>query len=52
LAFVPEPVRQWARALKRDVLALWIAARDPQTPLAAKLVAGGVAAYAHSARSI
>ena len=37
-----------ARALKRDVTAVWIAARDPRTPLAAKLVAGLVAAYALS----
>jgi uncharacterized membrane protein YkvA (DUF1232 family) len=40
--------KQWARAIKRDVVALWIAARDPRTPLAAKLVAGAVAAYALS----
>lgn len=38
----------WARGIKRDVLALWIAARDKRTPLAAKLVAGTVAAYALS----
>jgi len=38
----------WARELKRDVVALWIAARDRRTPLAAKLVAGAVAAYALS----
>lgn len=38
----------WARTLKRDVLALWIAARDPRTPIAAKLMAGAVAAYALS----
>lgn len=41
-------VRDWAYALKRDVIALWIAARDPRTPLPAKLVAGAVAAYALS----
>jgi uncharacterized membrane protein YkvA (DUF1232 family) len=41
-------VKQWARAIKRDVIALWIAARDPKTPMAAKLVAGAVAAYALS----
>ena len=29
-------------------MALWIAAQDPRTPLAAKLVAGAVAAYALS----
>lgn len=38
----------WARGLKRDVVALWLAARDPRTPLVAKLVAGGIAAYALS----
>ena len=41
-------LRNWARALKRDVVALWVAARDPRTPLVAKLVAGAVAAYALS----
>lgn len=41
-----ERLRQWARALKRNVILLWLAARDPRTPLAAKLVAGFVAAYA------
>jgi uncharacterized membrane protein YkvA (DUF1232 family) len=40
--------RQWARAIKRDVVALWIAARDRRTPLLAKIVAGAVAAYALS----
>lgn len=38
----------WARGIKRDVVALWIAARDPRTPLAAKIAAGAVAAYALS----
>lgn len=41
-------LRLWARAIKRDVIALWIAARDPRTPLAAKLLALAVAAYALS----
>ena len=41
-------LKDWARTLKRDVVALWIAARDPRTPLAAKIVAGAVAAYALS----
>ncbi|MET0373543.1 MAG: YkvA family protein [Rhizorhabdus sp.] len=41
-------MRDWARSLRRDVVALWIAARDPRTPLRAKLVAGAVAAYALS----
>lgn len=40
--------KAWAKALKRDIIALWLAARDPRVPLAAKLVAGAVAAYALS----
>lgn len=43
-----EQVKQWARRLKRDAVALWIAARDPRTPLIAKMVAAAVAAYALS----
>lgn len=43
-----EWLTSWARNLKRDVVALWIAARSPRTPFAAKLVAGAVAAYALS----
>ena len=43
-----QTAKQWAKTLKRDVVALWIAARDPRTPLAAKLVAGAIAAYALS----
>ncbi len=38
----------WARRVKRDVVALWIAAHDPRVPWYAKLVAGAVAAYALS----
>lgn len=41
-------LRSWARALKRDVVALWVAARDRQTPPLAKIVAAFVAAYALS----
>ncbi|NTS32253.1 DUF1232 domain-containing protein [Phyllobacterium sp. BT25] len=41
-------VKLWARRIKRDIVALWIAARDPRTPLLAKFVAGAVAAYALS----
>lgn len=40
--------KAWARSIKRDVLALWIAARDPRTPMWAKIVAAAVAAYALS----
>lgn len=41
-------LKAWAARLKRDVVALWLAARDPRTPLAAKAVAALVAAYALS----
>src|SRR5437868_13418008 len=41
-------LRQWARNLKRDVLALYFAARDKRVPWYAKIVAAGVAAYALS----
>lgn len=41
-------LKTWARALKRDVTALWIAARDRRTPWVAKALAGAVAAYALS----
>jgi uncharacterized membrane protein YkvA (DUF1232 family) len=40
--------KAWARRMKRDVVALWIAARDHHTPLKAKVVAAAVAAYALS----
>lgn len=43
-----ERLKAWAKALKRDLIALWIAARDSRTPLAAKLTAAAVAAYAFS----
>jgi len=41
-------VNAWAKALKRDVIALWIAARDSRTPWHATAVATVVAAYALS----
>jgi len=40
--------RQRARALKVEVYALYLAARDPRTPWLARAVAVGVAAYAFS----
>lgn len=43
-----EQAKRWAKTLKRDVVALWIAARDGRTPWYAKAVAGAVAAYALS----
>lgn len=41
-------LKRWAQALKRDVLVLWLAARDPRVPWGPKLLAGVVAAYALS----
>lgn len=41
-------LRRWAAAIKVDVIALWLAARDPRVPWLAKLVAGMIAAYALS----
>ena len=41
-------VKRWARALKRDVHAVWLAARHPRTSRGAKLLALAVAAYALS----
>lgn len=41
-------LRGWAKALKRDVLALWFACRDPATPLLPKLIASAIVAYALS----
>lgn len=41
-------MRDWARAIKKDVVALYIAARDPRVPWYVKLVAAAVAAYALS----
>lgn len=38
----------WARALKREIHALYLACRDPRTPWHAKFVATLVAAYALS----
>src|SRR3982074_3086763 len=41
-------LKQWARALKRDVTMLYLAARHPRVPWYAKALAGFVAAYALS----
>jgi uncharacterized membrane protein YkvA (DUF1232 family) len=43
-----ERLRQWARALRLDIVTLWVVARQPATPLRIRLVAGAVAAYALS----
>jgi uncharacterized membrane protein YkvA (DUF1232 family) len=41
-------LKNWARAIKRDVLALYYAARDPRVPWYAKALALCVAGYALS----
>lgn len=41
-------LRVWARSLKRDVHAVWLAAHDPRTPWYAKALALAVAGYALS----
>jgi uncharacterized membrane protein YkvA (DUF1232 family) len=43
-----ERLRDWARAIRRDVHALALAARDPRVPWYAKAVALAVVAYALS----
>lgn len=40
--------RSWAGRIKRDVVALWLAIRDPRVPWYAKAVAAVVAGYALS----
>ena len=41
-------LRAWARGLKRETYALYLASRDPRVPLHAKLLAAVVVAYALS----
>lgn len=43
-----ERLRNWARIIKRDIHALYLAARDPRVPWYAKALALMVAAYALS----
>ena len=40
--------KSWAQVIKRDILALYLAARDPRVPWYAKLLAALTAAYALS----
>lgn len=42
------PLKAWARTIKRDVHALYLAVRDPRTPWYAKALAMCVAGYALS----
>ena len=41
-------LREWARRLQREIVALWFCARHPDTPLLAKITAAAVVAYAFS----
>jgi uncharacterized membrane protein YkvA (DUF1232 family) len=41
-------LKLWARAIRRDIHALWLAARDPRTPWYAKALVFVIAAYALS----
>ncbi len=43
-----DQARDWARRIKRDVVAVYFAARDPRTPMMVRLMAMAVAAYALS----
>lgn len=43
-----QTLKNWAKELKRDIISLWLAARDPRVPWSAKLLAASVAAYALS----
>ena len=47
-ARAPGRLRRAARHLKAEALTVWFAARDPRTPLAARVLAACVAAYAFS----
>ncbi len=40
-------LRTWARSIKRDVVALYLASRDPRVPWYAKVLAVAVAGYAY-----
>ena len=43
-----ETIRTWARRIKRDAVALWLASRHPDTPRLVKVLAVVVVAYALS----
>ena len=43
-----ERLKTWAKTVRRDVVALWLGARDPRVPWYAKFAAAAVAAYALS----
>jgi uncharacterized membrane protein YkvA (DUF1232 family) len=41
-------LKTWAHGIKRDVVTVYFAARDPQAPMGARLLAVLVASYALS----
>lgn len=43
-----DTIKSWARRIRQDALTLWFCARHPDTPLAAKILALVLAAYAFS----
>ena len=45
---MPDRLKQWARVIKRDVDALYLASRDPRVPWHAKAMAAVIAGYALS----
>jgi len=45
---IGDHLKDWARALKNDVVALYIAGRDPRVPWYVKAAAVAIAAYALS----
>ncbi len=45
---IGQKIRRWVITIRRDVIAIWIAARDPRTPKYAKILALLVAGYALS----
>jgi len=47
-SIIRQGLRSWARTIRQDVLALYLAAVDPRVPRLAKIVAICVAAYALS----
>jgi uncharacterized membrane protein YkvA (DUF1232 family) len=48
LSIYIDRLKEWARSVKRDIHALYLAAQDPRVPWYAKVLAGLVAAYALS----
>ncbi|ARN18921.1 YkvA family protein [Piscinibacter gummiphilus] len=45
---IRDALRQWARRIKSDAVALWFAARHPDTPRVAKILCAVAVAYALS----